>query len=213
MFGKEVDGFGPGFTEERVVLRVDEAREGDGAAVDDGGGVDGQVRGGGGEEGRGEAGLAGRGELVEVVARGFPVLVEAEREVERRLAAEPGNVGGDLGGAGVAVVAVEVDGFGVFAGAEREAGGVEEGDEKPGGAMVEGASGEELEQGEGAGGFVAVDAGGEVDARVATGGARRLPPRRLHPARRSVPRENRRHGRRWRNARRRRRGRGAQARF
>ena len=100
MVGAQGDGFGPSFTEKRVVLRVDEARDGDGAAVDDGGGVDGQVRGGGGEEGRGEASLAGRGELIEVVPCGFPVLVEAEREVERRLAAEPGNVGDDLGGAG-----------------------------------------------------------------------------------------------------------------
>ncbi len=153
MVGAQVDGFGPGFAEKRIVLRVDEARDGDGAAVDDGGGVDGQVRGGGGEEGRGEAGLVGRGELVEVVAGGFPVLVQAEREVEGWLAAEPGDVSGDLGRAGMAVVAIEVDGLGVFAGAEREAGGVEEGNEKPGGAMVEGAGGEEIEQGEGAGGF------------------------------------------------------------
>ena len=77
------------------------------------------VRGRGGEHDRRERrgpGTAGV-DLVAIEARGLVVLVKAERDVEARLFCESAGVRDDLGAARVAVIAIEIDAVGVFAGA------------------------------------------------------------------------------------------------
>ena len=169
--GDQVDGFGPLLALERVGDGADEAA-GDGfASVDDGRGFDRAALFDGGEHRVDVAGEIGGVELVEIEAFRFPVLVEADGEIEVRLVLEPADVGADFGGGEVLVVAVEVEAVGVFAGAVEEAGGVEERAEEPVGAGVEDTGLEHVEEREGTGGFVAVDAGGKVEARAGAGRA------------------------------------------
>lgn len=123
----EVDGFGVAFLDFGEGLGADDAVAG-GGAVDLGGGFGGEVFRGGGEDAVGVAGLVTKIELVEVEASALPVFVEVDRAVElRNVALDPAGVGADLFGGEVAVVAVEVDAGGVFAGAVGEAVGIQEG--------------------------------------------------------------------------------------
>ena len=69
------------------------------------------------------------------------------------------------------VVAVEIDAVDVFAGATEKAGGIEQRTKEPIGAGVENAGFEHVEERERSGGFVAVNAGGKVEARARAGRA------------------------------------------
>ncbi len=103
-------------------------------------------------------------EFVEVKALGLPVFVEAEGKVEAGLTLEPGDVGARFGGGEMAVVAVEIDAEKVFAAVKGEACQVKAGAEPNGGVAGPAVFLEETEDGKGAGGFVAVNAGGKVKA-------------------------------------------------
>ena len=143
-------------------------------AFDDGGAVYAADGFDGGEDGVADEGMRGLVEFVEVKARGFPVFVEAEAEGVVAAAGEfftreEGEVLAGFGSEAVAVIAVDVEAVGVFAGFAEEAAGVDDGEEEPVKAVGEIAGAEEFEEGEGAGGFVAVGAGGEVEG----GGVRR----------------------------------------
>lgn len=166
---EKVEGLGPFRPGHRVEAWADEALVGI-AAVDHGGQVDGADIGHGVEDGSGEGRVVFGVELVEVEPGGLPILVDADGEVEERLFFEPGDVGADLGGLAVAVIAVEVVAAGGLAGVAGEAGGVEAGAEPEPGARGECVLGEQLADREGAGGFVAVDAGGEVKSGGPGGG-------------------------------------------
>ena len=126
--GDEVDGLGP-----LVAVFGGDVWADDAAlafpAIDLGGRFDGTDAGHGGDDGLGEGGAFVGIEFVDVKAAGFPILMEDDREVERGLLLEPGDVGADLGVDRRAVFAVEVDAVGVLAGVLTEAGGVEAGDE------------------------------------------------------------------------------------
>jgi hypothetical protein len=80
-------------------------------------------------------------------------------------AIEGGEVEAGFGGETVTVVAVDVEAVGVFAGFAGEAAGVDEGEDEPVEAVGEEAGAEKFEEGERAGGFVAVNAGGKVEGR------------------------------------------------
>ena len=101
-------------------------------------------------------------QFVNVKAVGFPIFVENQGEIEERLLVEPRNVGSDLSRSEVAIVAIQIDPVNVLAGIEVKAGGIDAGDEPEIGVRPTVIL-EELENGEGAGGFVAVDAGGDVE--------------------------------------------------
>jgi hypothetical protein len=111
-------------------------------------------------------------EFVEVKSGRFPVFMHAEGEVEIGLAREPGGVRANFRGAEVLIVAVEVEAVGVFAGGAEKAGRVEQRTEEPHGAVVEAPGFEQREEGEGRGGFVAVDTGGKIDAGAGAGPGR-----------------------------------------
>lgn len=104
--------------------------------------------------------------LVKVEAAALPVFVQAKGEVEMAgwVPVEPVQVGADFRGLAVAVIAVEVDTTPVCAGAELHALGVQEGEEAPVDGRGEGGGLEELEECKGAGGFITMDAGGNVEA-------------------------------------------------
>lgn len=141
----------------------DPAGFGDGVVVDFLLGFGWEVGGGGGEDVPVGGALGAGVDLVVVEAGAFPVLVKGEEELGDRLGFEPGDVGADLGGLAEEVVAVEVNALGVFAGVPLKSSGVEGGADEPVEAVVEEVFPEEGEEGLGAGGFIAVDAGGEVD--------------------------------------------------
>lgn len=168
---EEVDGFGPLVALKRVGGGANQAARDGFPAIDDRGGFDRAAFLDGGEHGVDVAGAVGGVELVKIEAFGLPVFVKADREIEIRLVLEPADVGADLGGGEVFVVAVEIEAVGVFTGAAEKTGGVEERAEKPIGTGVEDAGFEHVEQRERAGGFVAVNAGGEIEAGAGTGGA------------------------------------------
>jgi len=97
--------------------------------------------------------------------------VHADRDVEIGLAAKPSGVGADLSRAKVLVVTVEIESGGILARGPDEAGRIEEGTDEPYGPIVEDAGFEELKECEGRGRFVAVNAGGKIDARSWARGA------------------------------------------
>ena len=96
MMGDEVNGFGPLFALKRVGDRADDAARDGFSAIDDGGGFDRAAFFDRGEHRINVAGAVGRVEFVKVEAFGFPVLVEADGEVEVRLALEPADVSADF---------------------------------------------------------------------------------------------------------------------
>ena len=109
-------------------------------------------------------------DFVEVEAGAFPVFVKGNGGVVVAvMLGEPCFVGARLGRGGVVVVAVEVNAIGGFAGAGCGAAGVEQGVDVPGDLEVKPSVFHEFAQGEGAGGLVAVDAGGEVEAEKGLG--------------------------------------------
>jgi len=167
----EVDRLGPVGAHERIADRTDDARFIDGAAVDGRGRIDRTVRRDGVDHRAREAGAKFRVQLVEIEAGGLPVFVDAERDVEARLMAEPGDVRANLGGAEILIVAVEVDALGVFARAANEARGVEQRAQEPYGPGVEEAFFKQAQQRERRSGFVAVNAGGKIEARARAGSA------------------------------------------
>ena len=139
-------------------------------AFDDGGAVNAADGFDGGEDSVADEGLGGLVEFVEVEALGFPVFMEAEADGVDAAAGgfftgEGGEVQAGFGGEAVAVVAVDVEAVGVFAGFAGEAAGVDEGEDEPVEVVGEEAGAEEFEEGERAGGFVAVNAGGKVEGR------------------------------------------------
>ena len=190
-----VEGLGGGGFEGEVVVGVLEGEEhgfgvlgavgevGNGAgdeavggfhAFDDGGAVYTADGFDGGQDGVADEGVRGLVEFVEVEAGGFPVFMEAEAEfvaatAGKFFAREEGEVLTGFGGEAVAVVAIHVEAVGIFAGFAEEAAGVDDGEEEPVKAVGEVAGAEEFEEGERAGGFVAMHAGGEVEG----GGVRR----------------------------------------
>ena len=84
--------------------------------------------------------------------------------------AQPLDVGTNFRGAEVLVVAIEVEAVGVLPRCAQETSWIEQGADKPNGAVIEGTGFEQGQEGEGRGGFVAVDTGREVNPRP---GARR----------------------------------------
>jgi len=123
--GAEVDRLGPGFPQEGIVNRADNTGSGSGATVDHRRFVDGAEGAHGLEDRVGEARAVRGIEFVEVITGGFPILMNAERKVEGRLASQPSDVGTGFGGAKIEEVAVQVETGGVFAGADSETGGVQ----------------------------------------------------------------------------------------
>lgn len=123
---EEVEGLGPFRSGCGVEAWADEALVGI-AAVDHRGQVDGADIGHGVEDGAGEGRVVFGVQLIEIEPGRLPVLVDADGEVEERLFFEPGDVGADLGGLTVAVIAVEVVAAGGLAGVAGKAGGVEAG--------------------------------------------------------------------------------------
>jgi len=67
-----------------------------------------------GNHGFGEGGPIVGIQLIYVETLGFPVFVQAEGEIEPRLALQPDDVGADLGSFGVQVIAVQVLAVGIF---------------------------------------------------------------------------------------------------
>ena len=109
---KEPEGFGPQGTRERIDVGMNESAVG-GAVFDDGREIDGAD---GGDLLDGFSRLRGTPvgiQFVEVEAVRFPVFVQTQREVEIRLALEPGDVGTGLRCFSVEILAVEVEALGV----------------------------------------------------------------------------------------------------
>lgn len=131
----------------------------------------------GGLDFAGTTGLVGKVEFVEIDSGGFPIFVEAEREIEFSERAQRVDVTADLIGFRVAIVAVQIEPGGVFARAEGKPRGIQNGEERD----VEPADNfrlaEEFQRGEWPGGFVSVDAGGNVEARGVRRGGVKLEPR------------------------------------
>ena len=94
----------------------------------------------------------------------FPILVQAEAEIKIRLSFEPDNVRDGFGSGGLAVLAVEVQAGGVFAPIQRKAAGIQTGAEPKVQICRPRVVCEQLADGQRAGRFVAVDAGGNINA-------------------------------------------------
>jgi len=92
--------------------------------------------------------------------------MDAEREVEGWLALEPTDVRAGLGGADVEEIAIEIETCGIFARPADEAGGVENGTNKPRRAVVEKSRFKERQQRERRGWFVSVHARGKINTRA-----------------------------------------------
>lgn len=168
--GTKVDRLGPGFAQEGIIDGANDPGGGGRAAVDGSGFVDGAERAHGRKNRLGEAGAMFRVEFVEIEACGLPVLVNAEREIERGLTFQPGDVCSGLSGAEVEVVAVEVEPGRIFPRAAGETIGVKLGANEPRGAGVKSPGLDHGQQGQGWGGFVAVHSGGEVNPGASADG-------------------------------------------
>jgi len=169
--GAKVDCFGPRFPQEGIVDWPDDAGGGRRSTVDGEGFVDGAEWADGLEHGFGEAAAIFGVEFVKIEAGGFPILVQAEREIERRLTLQPCDVGSRLRCAEIEVVAVKVETGGVFTGAKGEAGGIKLGTDEPGGPVVEDPGLDQAQQRLGWSRFVSVDSRGQIDPRPQTGRA------------------------------------------
>ena len=169
--GDEIKGFGPLRTRVWVDARADDAVFG-GAVFDQFVRIDGAYSGDGFDHGFGEGRAAVRILFVKIKAVGFPVFVQQEAQIEIRLAVEPGDVGFDFVGEGVEVFAVQINAAPILPRVRGEAEWVQA-RAKPEveifGPLV---LLEQAQGGQRAGGFVAVDAGGDVNARSEVGGRR-----------------------------------------
>ena len=169
--GAEVNRFGPVLAQARIGLGPDNARCGNGSAVDDRGGFDG-AHGGDGSEHRLGKRRALRGILlVEVKARRFPVFVHAEGKIEIWLTAEPRDVVANFGRPAILIITIQIDAVAILPGCRHETGRVEEWADKPPGAVVEDPRFEQRQEGERRRGFVSVDTGRKINPRSGAGRA------------------------------------------
>ena len=162
--GTKVDRLGPGFPQEGIIDGANDPGGGGCATVDGGGFVDGAKRARGREDWIGEAGTTLRVEFVEIEACGLPIFMYAEREIERGLTLQPGDVRAGLDGAEVEVVAVEIESGDIFPCATGEASGVKLGANEPRGAGVKDPGLDHGQQGQGRSRFVAVYSGREINS-------------------------------------------------
>jgi len=88
----QVDRFWPVLAQFRVTLRADDSSFIDGSSVDDFISLDWHVGFGGGPNFQGQTCSAQRVELVKVETVRFPILVQAERQIETGLELQPANV-------------------------------------------------------------------------------------------------------------------------
>ena len=114
----------------------------------------------------------GQIDFVKIESAGFPVFVQGEEQVGHRPRQQPRGVRRGFRTAACEVVAVQIDALGVLPGARRQPGGIERRADRPVAGAGEESVVEQLEQGERAGRFVAVHAGGQIDAPA---GPRLLP--------------------------------------
>ena len=166
---EEVERLGPFGPGGGIEVGANEAAMGF-ASVDDRREVDGTDLAGCFEDGRGQGGVAFGIEFVHVESGGLPILVDAKGEVEERLFFEPCDVGADLGGASVAIIAVEIVTAGGLAGVAGESGGIEARAEPEPGLGGEAVFGDEAAHGERSGGFVPVNSGRNVESGSPRGG-------------------------------------------
>jgi hypothetical protein len=110
-------------------------------------------------------------EFVEVEAKRFPVFVQADGDVEVRLALEPVDVRASFLGFEVEVLAIQIEALRVLAAVGGEARGIQARTEPEVDVLRPGVLLNERAHGERPGGFVPVDPGGEIDAaaRLAAG--------------------------------------------
>ena len=160
VMGAKVDRFGPRFPQQGIVNWPDDAGGGRRSTVDGEGFVDGAERADGLEHGFGEAAGIFGVELVKIEAGGLPILVQTEREIERRLTLQPCDVGTRLRCAEIEVVAVKVETGGAFTGAKGEPGGIKLGTDEPCGPAIEDPGLDHAQQRLGWSRFVSVDSRG-----------------------------------------------------
>ena len=102
----------------------------------------------------------------------FPILVQAERQVEIRLLCKPMHMGANFGALPMAVVAVQINPTAVLAAIEREAGRIKTGAKQSAASLAQIFS-EQAQRGERPGGSVAMDFGEDIDRRRGEGKSRR----------------------------------------
>ena len=93
----------------------------------------------------------------------FPVFVQAEAEVELRLALKPGDVCPDFGGFQMTIVTVQILAVGILAPVQNEAHRIQARAKPKFGVFRPLVFPEQAQRGERSGRFVAVDAGAEVN--------------------------------------------------
>ena len=109
-------------------------------------------------------------QFVNVKSFRLPILVQAERNVEARLPVEPGDVRANFIGFGFQILAVEVKALSTFAGVKRETGRVKTGAKPDIGVGGPAIFLEHLEDGQRTGGLIAMNARGQINAFLRSGG-------------------------------------------